>query len=196
MFVFFYEKCVPRWFYYFLFFVLQILFVFFHHACFLSFRCVSTLARVFTKIHTKNYCSTVCVCCVASVLVCLIFFLFGCVQLCLLSCVLLQYQIATMVQILQINLICFFFLLKYVMIFSSSFVCVAALYNLAYQVLYQFSVSFLLRCYTCSRLHCFYHFTFSFMTVYKNIYFVSSFHYIPQFSWYMRLCVCFFYVCV
>lgn len=48
---------------------------------------------------------------------------------------LLQYQIANMVQISQMHLICFLLLLKYIMIFLFSFF-VAALYNLAYQVLY------------------------------------------------------------
>lgn len=66
----------------------------------------------FTKIHTKNYCSTECVCvfynCVyfCDLVYCSLFWMCICDLPCV-CVVLLQYQIANMVQISQINLICF-----------------------------------------------------------------------------------------
>lgn len=111
--LFSYEKCVPRWFFYYFLFFCFANFVCIFSSCLISFFPVRFVAR--SRFHKDSYKTTIvrlCVCGVAFlrfffiVLVCW-FFLLG-VYLCLLSCVLLQYQIATMVQILQINLICFF----------------------------------------------------------------------------------------
>lgn len=103
--------------------------------------CVSSFALVSQRFIQKTIVRlSVCVCvCFTSACVSALFSFLG-VYLWLAVCVvLLQYQIANMVQISQINLICFssFFFVKIHYDFSSSsFLCVAALYNLAYQVLY------------------------------------------------------------
>lgn len=105
----------------------SIWFIFHFTSCLLSLVRFVVRSR-FTKIHTKNYCSTECVCvCFTSACVSVLFSFLG-VYLWLAVCVvLLQYQIANMVQISQINLICFssfFFLLKYIMIFPLLLFCV------------------------------------------------------------------------
>lgn len=72
--------------------------------------CVSSFALVSQRFIQKNYCSTECVCVLHLRVLwfSVLFSFFGCVFVtCRVCVVLLQYQIANMVQISQINLICF-----------------------------------------------------------------------------------------
>lgn len=109
------------------FFLLQFYLIHFFHFSLTSRSrsCVSSFALVSQRFIQKTIVRlSVCVCVLHLRVLwfSVLFSFFGCVFVtCRVCVVLLQYQIANMVQISQINLICFlllFFLLKYIMIFS------------------------------------------------------------------------------